>query len=59
MAMDMVDAMQAVGDPSRDGEPLKIRVGCHSGNVVAGVVGLSVELLKVLKVLKYDFNMQV
>ncbi|XP_035714536.1 soluble guanylate cyclase 88E isoform X1 [Folsomia candida] len=39
MAMDMVDAMQAIGDPSRDGEPLKIRVGCHSGSVVAGVVG--------------------
>nr|CAH0110411.1 unnamed protein product [Daphnia galeata] len=39
MALDMVDAIQDLTDPST-GQHLKIRVGVHSGAVVAGVVGL-------------------
>lgn len=39
MAMDMVDAIQDLTDPST-GQHLRIRVGIHSGAVVAGVVGL-------------------
>ncbi|CAH1785621.1 unnamed protein product [Owenia fusiformis] len=39
MALDMVKSMTELDDPSTDGH-MKIRVGCHSGNVVAGVVGL-------------------
>ncbi|XP_046649708.1 soluble guanylate cyclase 88E-like isoform X2 [Daphnia pulicaria] len=39
MAMDMVDAIQDLTDPST-GQHLSIRVGVHSGAVVAGVVGL-------------------
>ncbi|XP_046452235.1 soluble guanylate cyclase 88E-like isoform X2 [Daphnia pulex] len=39
MAMDMVDAIQDLTDPST-GQHLRIRVGVHSGAVVAGVVGL-------------------
>ncbi|XP_059610596.1 soluble guanylate cyclase 88E [Phlebotomus argentipes] len=39
MALDMVDAIQDLKDPST-GSHLKIRVGVHSGAVVAGIVGL-------------------
>ncbi|XP_054719005.1 soluble guanylate cyclase 88E-like [Uloborus diversus] len=39
MALDMVDVIGGLEDPST-GESLKIRVGIHSGAVVAGVVGL-------------------
>lgn len=39
MALDMIDAIQDVKDPST-GRHLQIRVGVHSGTVVAGVVGL-------------------
>lgn len=39
MALDMVQAILDLKDPST-GEHLRIRVGAHSGAVVAGVVGL-------------------
>ncbi|XP_065207250.1 soluble guanylate cyclase 88E isoform X2 [Planococcus citri] len=39
MALDMVDAITDLKDPST-GLHLKIRVGIHSGAVVAGIVGL-------------------
>ncbi|XP_068208177.1 soluble guanylate cyclase 88E isoform X2 [Palaemon carinicauda] len=39
MALDMVDAITELKDPST-GNHLRIRVGVHSGMVVAGVVGL-------------------
>lgn len=39
MALDMIDAITDLKDPST-GQHLKIRVGVHSGAVVAGIVGL-------------------
>ncbi|KAL1110601.1 hypothetical protein AAG570_008129 [Ranatra chinensis] len=39
MALDMIDAITDLEDPST-GSHLKIRVGVHSGAVVAGIVGL-------------------
>lgn len=39
MSLDMLDAMNELRDPSTDGN-MKIRVGVHSGNTVAGVVGI-------------------
>ncbi|XP_041985381.1 soluble guanylate cyclase 88E isoform X2 [Aricia agestis] len=39
MALDMVDAIKDLKDPST-GSHLSIRVGVHSGAVVAGIVGL-------------------
>ncbi|XP_060530622.1 soluble guanylate cyclase 88E [Cylas formicarius] len=39
MALDMVDAITDLKDPST-GHHLRIRVGVHSGAVVAGIVGL-------------------
>ena len=39
MALDMVDTIVGLKDPST-GDHLQIRVGIHSGNCVAGVVGL-------------------
>ncbi|CAG7818430.1 unnamed protein product [Allacma fusca] len=40
MALDMIDASVGIKDPSGTLEHLKLRVGVHSGTVVAGVVGL-------------------
>ncbi|XP_043208813.1 soluble guanylate cyclase 88E-like [Amphibalanus amphitrite] len=39
MALDMVDGITGLTDPST-GDHIEIRVGVHSGTVVAGVVGL-------------------
>lgn len=39
MGLDMIDAITDLKDPST-GQHLRIRVGIHSGAVVAGVVGL-------------------
>lgn len=38
MALDMLDAVRRIGEEI--GEPLDIRIGIHSGAVVAGVIGL-------------------
>lgn len=38
MALDMIEAITDLKDPST-GQHLKIRVGVHSGDVVAGIVG--------------------
>merc|ERR1711936_1147817 len=38
-ACDMMDGISMLKDPS-NGEPIHMRIGCHSGPVVAGVVGL-------------------
>lgn len=40
LALDMIAAMPTLGDPSNSSEYLKIRIGVHTGMVVAGVVGL-------------------
>lgn len=60
MAMDIIDASEAIEDPSGSNQSthvsviqvssksnviavengLRVRVGCHSGSVVAGVVGI-------------------
>lgn len=39
MALDMIEAIMELNDPST-GQHLRIRVGVHSGAVVAGIVGL-------------------
>merc|ERR1719499_140886 len=39
MAFYMMDGITMLKDPS-NGEPIHMRIGCHSGPVVAGVVGL-------------------
>jgi len=39
MAFDMMDGISMLKDPS-NGEAIHMRIGCHSGPVVAGVVGL-------------------
>jgi len=39
MALDMIEAITDLKDPSTN-QHLKIRVGVHSGAVVAGIVGL-------------------
>jgi adenylate cyclase len=37
MALGMIDAVEEIG--SRIGEPLAVRIGVHSGEVVAGIIG--------------------
>merc|ERR1719495_2102718 len=39
MAFDMMDGISMLEDPGT-GKPIHMRIGCHSGPVVAGVVGL-------------------
>ncbi|CAF3366353.1 unnamed protein product [Rotaria sp. Silwood1] len=39
MAFDMLDAIITVSNPTSN-EQLKIRIGCHSGPVVAGIAGI-------------------
>jgi class 3 adenylate cyclase len=39
MAFDMLDAIVTVTNPTNN-EKLKIRIGCHSGPVVAGIAGI-------------------
>ena len=39
MAFDMMDGITMLKDPGT-GDSIKMRIGCHSGPVVAGVVGL-------------------
>merc|ERR1719305_1427974 len=39
MAFDMMDGISMLKDPS-NGEAILIRIGCHSGPVIGGVVGL-------------------
>ncbi|OXA43794.1 Soluble guanylate cyclase 88E [Folsomia candida] len=40
MALDIIDASEAIDDPSGRENGLRVRVGCHSGACVAGVVGI-------------------
>ena len=39
MAFDMMDGIRMLRDPGT-GKDVEMRIGCHSGKVVAGVVGL-------------------
>jgi class 3 adenylate cyclase len=39
MAFDMLDAIVTVTNPTNN-EKLKIRIGCHTGPVVAGIAGI-------------------
>ena len=39
MAFDMMDGISMLEDPGT-GKNIEMRIGCHSGQVVAGVVGL-------------------
>ncbi len=39
MAIDMVDLINTFKNPA-SGKPMAIRIGCHTGSVVSGVVGL-------------------
>merc|ERR1719219_2621908 len=39
MAFDMMDGISMLKDPG-SGDPILMRIGCHSGPVVAGVVGI-------------------
>jgi class 3 adenylate cyclase len=39
MAFDMLDSIVTVTNPTNN-EKLKIRIGCHSGPVVAGIAGI-------------------
>ena len=48
MALDMIEAITDLKDPST-GQHLKIRVGVHSGAVVAGIVGLKMPRYDLLK----------
>jgi class 3 adenylate cyclase len=45
MALDMIEAITDLKDPSTS-QHLKIRVGVHSGAVVAGIVGLKMPRYK-------------
>ena len=38
MAFDMMDAIRMLKDPD-NGKEVEMRIGCHSGPVVAGIVG--------------------
>ncbi|OXA43799.1 Soluble guanylate cyclase 88E [Folsomia candida] len=40
MALDMVDACDAISDPSEIGTSIQIRVGIHVGNIAGGIVGI-------------------
>jgi len=41
LAFDMVETLSQVPDPSKtDGSSLRIRLGVHTGSVVAGIVGI-------------------
>ena len=39
MAFDMMDGIRMLRDPGT-GKDVEMRIGCHSGPVVAGIVGL-------------------
>ena len=39
MALDMMDGIRMLRDPGT-GKDVEMRIGCHSGPVVAGIVGL-------------------
>ena len=60
MAFDMMDGISMLKDPS-NGEAIHMRIGCHSGPVVAGVVGLKMPRWVSLMVLifTHPFSIQV
>ena len=39
MAFDMMDGIAIMKDPGT-GKSIEMRIGCHSGSVVAGIVGI-------------------
>ena len=39
MAFDMMEGIEVMVDPGTGGK-IEMRIGCHSGSVVSGVVGL-------------------
>ena len=45
MAFDMMDGISMLKDPS-NGEAIHMRIGCHSGPIVAGGVGLKMPRLE-------------
>ena len=47
MAFDMMDGISMLKDPAT-GEDIHMRIGCHSGPIVAGVVGLKMPRLDIL-----------
>ena len=44
MAFDMMDGIKIMKDPGT-GDNINMRIGCHSGSVVAGVIGLKMPRL--------------
>ena len=48
MAFDMMDGIRMLRDPGT-GKDVQMRIGCHSGPVVVGIVGLKMPRYSVLQ----------
>ena len=53
MAFDMMDGIRMLKDPGT-GKDVQMRIGCHSGPVVAGIVGL--KMPRSVSINKIRFN---